>query len=85
MEFRDNAQEANGIIEKLFKMSKKEKDIITPNSKISGSIYIPEFEKFEDFNKEAMSNYSNLIFITLRIVHISQSTISPLLWLCKIY
>ena len=56
LEFRNNGQDANGIIQKIHAMSKKDREIITDQSRYSGNLYVEDISKYEHFNSEAMSN-----------------------------
>jgi hypothetical protein len=56
LEFRANAQDANGIIQKIHKMSQKDRELLTSQSKYTGNLYVENIEKFEYFGSEAMSN-----------------------------
>jgi len=55
LDFHENGQDIQRIIDNLRELSNYDKSIITNENKISGAIYVEDLSKFEYFVSESMS------------------------------
>ncbi len=86
LEFRNNSQDINSIILKLTKISEKDREIITSQSKISGNLYVENISNFEYFNSESISKIKiNYLLLIIRTIRLLQCAVSSIFWSSKTY